>query len=283
MQITHYGIAPHHRLPVELQDQPKKPVHGRVLRPHAHIHGLEAKLIAHLGVDETATRPSTQSRILCTALFAKHLLPQPLKRSLGAYLEALQKRVVVKVVLPHVQPPQVRVPLEGYPEHVVSLTLMPVGGRIHTGDARHDGLFTLDRGLHPHAPPTQVQQFVSQLEGALPVPDRDEREVKHSQGLACRGQHRWYGLWVDHDPHDVAVYRRVFEGVEVAQTLQVALQAGPQISLRQRYRHFRYPPASCRRIQLRLRPGRSSLPPRLSPRRRLRRSPERPSQPSPFP
>src|SRR3712207_7096129 len=116
---SHYGIAPHHGLPIELQDQPEKPVHRRVLWPHVHVHGLEAELIPHVGVDETAARPFAQSHTLRRSLFAKHLLPQPLERSPGAYLEALQERVVVEVVLPHVQPPQVRVPLEGYPEHVV--------------------------------------------------------------------------------------------------------------------------------------------------------------------
>src|ERR687893_532323 len=60
-------------------------------------------------------------------------LPQILEGALCADLEALQERVVVEVVLPHVQPSQVWVPLEGDPEHVVRLPLVPVGSRVDTG------------------------------------------------------------------------------------------------------------------------------------------------------
>jgi hypothetical protein len=101
----------------------------------------------------------------------------PLEGTLGVDLEALEQRVVVEVVLPHVQPPQVRMPLEGHPEHVVSLPLVPVGGGIDPRHRVYDRLLALDLGLDPHDPAAQVKQLVRKLEKPLPIHDRDVREV----------------------------------------------------------------------------------------------------------
>src|SRR3712207_8831548 len=83
---SHYGIAPHHGLPIELQDQPEKPVHRRVLWPHVHVHGLEAELIPHVGVDETARSEEhtseLQSRqyLVCRLLLEKKKICYPTDR-----------------------------------------------------------------------------------------------------------------------------------------------------------------------------------------------------------
>src|SRR5215204_2598095 len=117
------------------------------------------------------------------------LLPQSLEGALGADLEALQQRVVVEVVLPHVRPAQVGMPSEGYPEHVVGLPLVPVGRGIYLRDRPDHGFIPLDGRLDPDRAPTKIHQLVGQLERALPVHDRDKREVRYSERLARGGEH----------------------------------------------------------------------------------------------
>src|SRR5918998_801061 len=276
VQVTHYGIAPHHGLTVELQDEPEEPVHRRVLRSHVHVYGLEPELVADVGGGEPGALPPAQTNLLGTAFFVEHLLPQSLERPLGAYLEALEQRVVVKVVLPHVEPAQVRVPPEGYPEHVVRLTLVPVGRRVDVGDRRHHGLLAFDHGLDPHPRTAQVQQLIGQLEGPVPVDDGDEREVQHAQRLARRCQHRRHRLAVHEDPHRVPLHSRLFEAVAAAQALEVALEAVLEVPLGQRHRHLRPYPSG----QLAPPPIRSAGPP---PPPHRHRSPWRPFRPSPSP
>src|SRR5919112_2647530 len=98
--------------------------------------------------------------------------------------------MVVEVVLPHVQPPQVRVPLEGNPEHVVRLPLVPIGSRVDPARRVYYRLLTFDRGLDPNLSATQIQKFVDQLERTNPIYDRDEREVQDPEVLSCGCQHR---------------------------------------------------------------------------------------------
>src|SRR5919112_3472012 len=98
-------------------------------------------------------------------------LPQILEGALCANFEALQERMVVEVVLPHVQPPQVRVPLEGDAEHVVSLPLVPVGSRVDPGYRVYNRLLTLNDRLDPDLPAAQIEQLVRKLERSLPVHD----------------------------------------------------------------------------------------------------------------
>src|SRR5829696_7783859 len=98
------------------------------------------------------------------ALFAKHLLPQSLERPLGAYLQALEQRVVVEVILPHVRPPQVGMPPESDPEHVVGLPLVPVRRRVDVRYRRNDRLRALDDGLDPYTSPAKVHELIGQLE-----------------------------------------------------------------------------------------------------------------------
>src|SRR5919107_1961914 len=105
-------------------------------------------------------------------------LPQSLEGAFRADLEALQQRVVVEVVLPHVRPPQVGMPGESDPEHVVGLPLVPVGRRIDARDRPDNGLITLDGRLDPEGGPAEVHQLVGQIEGAFPVDDRDKGEVQ---------------------------------------------------------------------------------------------------------
>src|ERR687898_484427 len=88
------------------------------------------------------------------------LLPQSLEGALGAYLEALEQRVVVKVVLPHVRPAQVGMARESDPEHVVGLSLVPVGRRVDAGDRPYNGLISLDGGPDPHPGPAEVYELV---------------------------------------------------------------------------------------------------------------------------
>src|ERR687894_2927374 len=102
------------------------------------------------------------------------LLPQSLEGSLGAYLEALQQRVVVKVVLPHIRPSQVGMTGESDPEHVVCLPLVPIGRRINARYRPYNRLISLDGGLDPHRGPAEVHELVGELEEALPVDDGDE-------------------------------------------------------------------------------------------------------------
>src|SRR5215213_5416206 len=73
-------------------------------------------------------------------------LPQILEGALGANFEAFQERVVVEVVLPHIQPPQVRMSLEGDAEHVIRLPLVPIGGRVDPGCRVYNWLLAFDRG-----------------------------------------------------------------------------------------------------------------------------------------
>src|ERR671913_515319 len=122
------------------------------------------------------------------------LLPQSLEGALGADLEALEQRVVVEVVLPHVRPAQVGMTGESDPEHVVGLPLVPVGRRVDARDRPYNGLISLDGRLDPHRGPAEVHELVGKLEGALPVDDGDEREVGDAQGLAGRRQHGGNGV-----------------------------------------------------------------------------------------
>src|SRR3712207_7824033 len=42
-------------------------------------------------------------------------------------------------------------------------------------------IFAPDRGLYPHTPPAQVQEFIGQLERAYPIHNRYEREVSSEE------------------------------------------------------------------------------------------------------
>src|SRR5918994_1018700 len=55
------------------------------------------------------------------------LLPQSLEGSLGAYLEALEQRVVVEVVLPHIRPSQVGMTGETPPKQLLAPPLAQLG------------------------------------------------------------------------------------------------------------------------------------------------------------
>ena len=73
VQVPHHGVAPDHRLPVELQDEPEEPVHGRVLRTHVHVYGLEPELVPDVGADEPAARRlGERALVFCAAFFAEH-------------------------------------------------------------------------------------------------------------------------------------------------------------------------------------------------------------------
>src|SRR5215217_2172226 len=104
-------------------------------------------------------------------------LPQSLEGTLGADLEALEQRMMVEVILPHVRPSQVGMTGEGYPEHVVGLPLVPVGRRVTPGRGPDHGFIALDGRLDPDRAPPEVHELVGQLEGSLPVHHRDKREV----------------------------------------------------------------------------------------------------------
>src|SRR5215210_969305 len=133
-------------------------------------------------------------------------LPQSLEGALGADLEALEQRVVVEVVLPHVRPPQVGMTGESDPEHVVGLPLVPVGRRIDTRDRPYNGLITLDGRLDPDGGPTEVHQLVGKLEGALPVDDRDKGEVWDAKRRAGRRQHGRNVIFPCDDQHHAVYY-----------------------------------------------------------------------------
>src|ERR671918_1404464 len=162
------------------------------------------------------------------------LLPQSLEGALGAYLEALEQRVVVEVVLPHVRPAQVGMSREGDPEHVVGLPLVPVGRRVDTGDRPYNGLISLDARLDPHRGPAEVHELVGKLEGALPVDDRDKREVRDAQSLAGRRQHGGNVVLTGDDPPHIADDLRFLETVAVAEAVEVTLQPALEVSFRQR-------------------------------------------------
>src|SRR5829696_5307593 len=165
-------------------------------------------------------------------------LPQSLEGALGADLEALEQRMVVEVVLPHVRPPQVGMTGERDPEHIVGLPLVPVGRRVDARDSPYDGLITLDNRLDPDPSPTEVHQLVGQLEGTLPVYDRDKGEVRDTERPARGRQHSRDVAWICHDPHDVAHDLRLLQAVPIPETIQVAPQAGLEIPLRQREGHL---------------------------------------------
>src|SRR5215218_25644 len=150
-------------------------------------------------------------------------LPQSLEGALGADLEALEQRVVVEVVLPHVRPPQIGMPREGDPEHVVGLPLVPVGRGINVGDRPDHRLVALDGRPDPDRRPAKIYQLVSQLERALPVHDRDEREVRDAERLTRRRQHGRDIARAGHDLHHIAQDLRLLQPVPVAETIEVAL------------------------------------------------------------
>src|SRR5215210_4310960 len=83
-------------------------------------------------------------------------LPQSLEGALGADLEALEQRMVVEVILPHVRPPQVGMPRKGDPEHVVGLPLVPVGRGIDVGHRPDNRLVALDGRMNPDRGPAKV-------------------------------------------------------------------------------------------------------------------------------
>src|SRR5919107_1824427 len=75
VQVAHYRIAPDHRLPVELQDKPEEPVHGRMLRTHVHVYGLEPELVPDIWAYEAAARRLGEGALVfSSAFFSKHTL-----------------------------------------------------------------------------------------------------------------------------------------------------------------------------------------------------------------
>src|SRR5688500_11280162 len=166
------------------------------------------------------------------------LLPQSLEGALGAYLEALEQRVVVEVVLPHVRPAQVGMACECDPEHVVGLPLVPVGRRVDAGDRPYNGLISLDARLDPNRGPAEVHELVGELEGALPVDDGDEREVRDAQGLAGRRQYGGNVVLTGEDPHHIADDLRFLKAVAVAEAIEVALQPALEVPFGQREGHL---------------------------------------------
>src|SRR5215218_9738398 len=166
------------------------------------------------------------------------LLPQSLEGALRAYLEALEQRVVVEVVLPHVRSAQVGMTGEGDPEHVVGLPLVPVGRRVDARDRPYNWLIPLDGGLDPHHGSAEVNELVGELEGALPVDDGDEREVRDAQSLAGRRQDSRNVLLTGYDPHHIADDLRFLEPVAVAEAVEVAPQPALEVPFRQREGHL---------------------------------------------
>src|SRR5215212_1583932 len=160
------------------------------------------------------------------------LLPQSLEGALRAYLEALEQRVVVEVVLPHVRSAQVGMTGERDPEHVVGLPLVPVGRRVDARDRPYNWLIPLDGGLDPHRGPAEVHELVGELEGALPVDDGDEREVRDAQSLAGRRQDGRNVLLTGYDPHHIADDLRFLKSVAVAS------QPALKVPFRQREGHL---------------------------------------------
>src|ERR671921_2161966 len=104
------------------------------------MSGLTRRLLAG-----SVSAPSCSARRSSPSI----LLPQSLEGALGADLEALEQRMMVEVVLPHVRPAQVWMAREGYPEHVVGLPLVPVGRWVTPGCGPDHGLITLDGRLDP--------------------------------------------------------------------------------------------------------------------------------------
>src|SRR5919107_5649139 len=145
------------------------------------ISGLTRRLLAG-----SVSAPSWCERRSSLSIF----LPQSLEGALGADLEALEQRVVVEVVLPHVRPPQVGMPRKGDPEHVVGLPLVPVGRRIDPRDRPDHRLLALDGRPDPYGSPTKIYELVGQLERALPIDDRDKRQVRDAESLPRGREHR---------------------------------------------------------------------------------------------
>src|ERR671920_2317349 len=166
------------------------------------------------------------------------LLPQSLEGALSAYLETLEQRVVVEVVLPHVRSAQVGMTGESDPEHVVGLPLVPVGRRVDARDRPYNRLIPLDGGLDPHPGPAEVHELVVELEGALPVDDGDEREVRDAQSLAGRRQDGRHVLLTGYDSHHIADDLRFLEPVAVAKAVEVAPQPALEVPFRQREGHL---------------------------------------------
>src|SRR5215203_2264944 len=166
------------------------------------------------------------------------LLPQSLEGSLGAYLEALEQRVVVEVVLPHIRPSQVGMTGESDPEHVVGLPLVPIGRRIDPRYRPYNRLISLDGRLDPHRGPAEIHELVGKLEGALPVDDGDEGEVRDAQSLAGRRQNGRNVVLTGDDPHHRADDLRFLEAVAVAEAIEVALQPALEVPFRQREGHL---------------------------------------------
>src|SRR5215212_11849059 len=127
---------------------------------------------------------------------------------------------------------------ESDPEHVVGLTLVPVGRRIGARDRPYNGLIALDGRLDPDRGPAEVDQLVGKLEKPLPVDDRDKGEVRDAQGLAGRRQHGRHVVFLGDDPYDSVYDLRLLEAVTVVETLEVALQPGLEIPFRQREGHL---------------------------------------------
>src|SRR5918994_354594 len=179
-----------------------------VSRPNSSlISGLTRRLLGG-----SVSAPSCSARRSSPSM----LLPQSLEGALGADLEALEQRVVVEVVLPHVRPPQVGMTRESDPEHIVGLPLVPVGRRIGARDRPYNGLITLDGCLDPDGGPAEVYELVGKLEVALPVDDRDKREVRNAKCLAGRRQHGRNVIFLRDDPHHAVYDLRLFEAVAVA-------------------------------------------------------------------
>src|SRR5215210_4763065 len=127
-----------------------------VSRPNSSLmSGLTRRLLAG-----SVSAPSWCARRSSLSI----TLPQSLEGTLGADLEALEQRVVVEVVLPHVRPAQVGMTREGHTEHVVGLSLMPVRRGVTLSCGPDHGFIALDARLDPHACSPEVHEFISQLE-----------------------------------------------------------------------------------------------------------------------
>src|SRR5918995_6349876 len=201
-----------------------------VSRPNSSlISGLTRRLLGG-----SVSAPSCSARRSSPSM----LLPQSLEGALGADLEALEQRVVVEVVLPHVRPAQVGMAGECDPEHVVRLPLVPVGRRVDAGDRPYNGLVPLDGRLDPHRDPAEVHELVGKLEGALPVDDGDEREVRYAKGLAGRRQHCGNIVLTRDDPHHIAHDLRFLEAMAVAEAIEAALQPALEVPFGQREGHL---------------------------------------------
>src|SRR5215218_6872797 len=193
------------------------------------ISGLTRRLLGG-----SVSAPSCPARRSSPSIY----LPQSLEGALCADLEALEQRVVVEVVLPHVCPPQIRMSRKSDPEHVVSLPLVPVGRGIDAGDRPDHRLITLNGRLDPDRAPTKVHELIRQLERALPIYNRDKREVRDAERLSRGREHGRNVSGARHDPHHVVQDFGLFQVMPVVETIEVALQPGPEIPLRKRHSHL---------------------------------------------